>query len=264
MIGIEHTGFTGLGTGTTKTQLGGADVVLPAWAKSVLAILPNVTIDVPTAAESVITNCVLESDDFPVSPFEVLNAPIGAVLGATTGTFAAKTEKYAVGAPCKGGDRLRVYGTALVANTAAPTMGCGVVVSDMMPGHKPQHAKLGTLTSSGTTATSDVAGTAYQFVGGRRIKELIGVFGHTTVAAASAVNGYIKYSSSEFIQSTPLKLPLNPISAGLSTLVPTFIDGVSRAQVDVPISSPTRIQDYLYMGLAPTVAGNFVSGVVYE
>lgn len=265
MIGIEHTGFTSLGTSTTKTQLGGADIILPAWAKSILAVIPVGVIDTVTAAQSLVSKFELESDDFDVSPYQVEPAPVAGLLGASGGSlFTGKAEKYPCGAICNGGDRLRAYMTALVANTSAPYGGAGIVISDQPAGHPQRKSKMGTVTSTGTSASADVAGTAYTFTGGHRITELFGSVTGTTVAAADGIIAYMKYMSNEFVRSAPLKLPLNGLSGGLGTLTIAFVDGTSRAPVDVPISSPTTIQDYLYMGLAPGTAGYFVSGVMFE
>ncbi len=266
IIAIEHTGFTSLGTGTAKTKLGAANVILPAWAKSILAVIPVGVIDTVTAAQSLITSCELESDDVPINPYQVLPAPIAGLLGASGGgLFAGKAEQYAVGCPVNGGEQIAVSMTALVLNTSAPYGGAALVISNMPAGHAQRHAKIGTLTSTGTTASSDVAGTRYNFSGAKHIVELIGAVVPTTVAAADGILGYIKYTSNEFDQAVPLKLPVNPIAGGLGTLNISFIDGVSRAPVDVPVSpGQVNIQDYLYMGLAPGTAGNFVDGVIYE
>ena len=263
-ISILHTGYTSLGTGTAKTQLGGSSVILPSWAKSILAVIPQVTIDVPTVSESVLPLLEVESNDVSIMPYQVLVSPINATLGATVGALNLGNEKYAVGAPVQGGEQIDVYMKALVANTAAPNGGCGIVVSDRPAGHKQRHAKVGTLTSSGTTATSDVAGTRYNFSNAKHIVELMGMFGHGTVAAADAINAYIKFTSSEFDGISDARLPLEPIAGGLSTIFSTCTK-VARAPVDIPVfDGQVNIQDYLYMGLAPAAAGNFLSGVIYE
>jgi len=266
VIGSDIVGSTSLGAAsTTKTLLGGADLVLPEWAKSIVAVIPIVNIDVPTVSESVIAKLILESDDFNVGPFEVLAAPASSCLGATVAPSIAKPEKYLVNCPVPGGAKLSVYGQALVANTAAPVMSCAVVISSEPPTGPQRFAKMGTLTSSGTTASTDVAGTQYSFSKGNEIVELFGTLAPDTVAAADAMQGYIRYSSSELERPTPLKLPLNPVPGGLSTLFSTKLDGVSRLPVRAPIvRGQVNIQDYLYMDLAPAAAGSFVSGVIIQ
>lgn len=258
-------GSTSLGTGTTKTLLGGKSLILPEWAKSIVAIIPIVTIDVPTASESVLAKCTLESEDFTVGPFEVLASPISACLGATIAPSIAEPERYLVNCPVPGGAKLDIYGEALVANTAAPVMSCMVIVSSEPPTGKQRFAKMGTLTSTGTTASTDVAGTPYSFSKGYDIVEVFGIVAPDTVAAADAMTGYIRLASSEFARSTPCKMAFNPIPGGLSTIFSTKLDGVSRLPIRIPLDPGQKnISDYLYMDLAPAAAGSWVSGVIVE
>jgi len=265
VIGSDVIGSTSLGTGTTKTLLGGADMVLPEWAKSIVAVIPVVNIDVPTVSESVIAKLILESDDFTVGPFEVLAAPASSCLGATVAPSIAEPEKYLVNCPVPGGAKLSVYGQALVANTAAPVMSCGVIVSSEPPTGPQRFAKMGTLTSTGTTASTDVPGTLYSFSKGRKIVELFGLVTPAVVAAADALQGYIRFSSSEFSRSTPAKMQFNPVPGGLSTIFSTKLDGVTRLPLCIPLDPGQKnIQDYLYLDLAPAAAGSFITGVIIE
>ena len=264
-MGSDRVNATSLGTGTTKTLLGGGVLTLPDWARNLVAVIPTVNIDVPTVGETVLAKLMLESNDFNVAPFEVLCSPIGACLGATVAPTIARPEKYVVNCPVEGG-KLSVYGQALVANTTAPLMSCVVVVSDKPPGStKQKFAIMGTLTSTGTTASTEVAGTLYSFSSASKITEVFGSFAPDTVAAADAFMGHVRLSSSEFTNVTPCKFELNPVVGGLSTIFPANIDGVSRQPVDIPVNKgQVNIQDYLYMDLAPAAAGNWVSGIVYQ
>lgn len=263
VIGVDRVNSTSLGTGTDKTLLGGSNLVLPDWAKSIVEVRPIVNIDVPTVSESVIAKLILESDDFNIGPYEVLAAPISACLGATVAPSIGKPEVYPVNCPVDGG-QLKIYGQALVANTAAPIMSCSVVISSAPPKGPQHYAKMGTLTASGTTASTEVAGTQYQFSKGSRIVELFGALVPDTIAAADALSGYIRYSSSEFSHVTPSKLELNPIPGGLSTIFSSKLDGVSRQSVSIPLNAgQTNVQDYLYMDVAPAAAGNFATGVMF-
>lgn len=262
IIGVDIIGTTGLGTGTTKTQLGGADYVLPEWARQIVAVRPYATIDVPTVSESVLTKLTLESEDFVISPYEVLAAPISSHLGATSVPFVPKIETYQVNCPVQGGGKLKAYGTALVANTAAPNMGCVVIMSSRPPTERQLFAKMGTLTATGTTASTEVAGTQYSFSKGSEIVELFGAYVPDTLAAAEGVCGYLRFESSEFAAPVPLKMAFQP-QVGLITAGAANIDGVSRQEVKVSLRpGQANIQDYFLMDLAPAAAGNFVTGVM--
>ena len=264
IIGVDVIGTTGIGTGTTKTQLGGADYVLPEWARQIVEVRPYATIDVPTVSESVLAKLTLESEDFVISPYEVLAAPVTAHLGATCMPFVPTIETYPVHCPVQGGGKLKAYGTALVANTAAPNMGCVIVMSSRPPTDRQIFAKMGTLTSSGTTASTEVAGTQFSFSKGSKVIEMFGAFVPDTIAAADGVCGYFRHESSEFAAPVPLKMAFQP-QVGLIAAGASNIDGVSRQPVSVPLRpGQVNIQDYLYLDLAPAAAGNFVTGVLIE
>jgi len=264
---IMHTDFTSLGTSTAQILLGGKALVLPSTAKCINAVEPQVSIDVPTVSQSVLPLLELDSIDCNLSPFQVFVSPINAVLGATVGSLNLGNEVYEVNAPINGAVNLNARMTALVANTAAPTGGCSVIWSNWYDGRPQKKAKTGTLTSSGTTASSAVAGTRYQFTGANRIIELQAVFGNGTIAAADAIMGYFKYDSSEFVGTNAAYMGMHPISGGLSTIFSTC-SKVSRRKVNIPVKSGANtqvtVQDYFYMGLAPAAAGNFDTGVIFE
>lgn len=263
MIGLELADYTVL-SGTTKTQLnGGNDLVLPAWARSIVAIEINTVMEAPATGEDGVTAAAyLESDDFNVAPFEVLAAPIGGVI-TEGGPSGSRKETYAVNAAVNGGDRLRVYGRNFSTVTADPEMAVSVILSSEPPAFTQKHAKLGTYTVAGTTIDTDVAGTAYTFTAGHRITELMGVLVPDVVTTVQALAGYIRFESSEFGAPVPLKLLLNPVQAIITT-GSVDLGGVSRQAVDVPVRSPTTIQDYLHMAIESSGNGKFMSGVIFE
>ena len=251
-----------LGTGTTRTKVG--SYTLPSWCRSILAVIPTLAEITPTTVQSVSAKFELESDSLNLKPYEILPAPIGAGLGATFNTLTG-VEKYLVGINTGGGEIVDIYGTALVANTVAPELAATLILSDKPSPFTQRHAKLGTVTSTGTTPDTDVGGTAYQISNAKRIVELIGLVHPKTIAAGDAVLGKIKYTSSEFALNSPLDLPLKPLSFGLGATGSMLIPGVSRLDVDMPVKpGQVNIQDYLYADILTAAAGSFISGVVYE
>lgn len=263
---LEIAGPTSLGTSTTKTKLGGASITLPAWAQALLGIRAGAVSDTPTAAESVLGLIELESDSNYVAPFQVFTPPIASILGATTQQVVKAPEKYPVMCPLKGGSTIDVYGTALVANTAAPYAAVELLLSDRPEGGIQKHAKAAAIKNQTIAATTEYAGNSIQFTGGRVIKELLGVLGPTTVAASDAGIGQVRFSSSEFEISGPMKLLLNPICGGLSTLIAPVVDGVSRVPVEMPLKGvgQTTITPYISHAIYPAAAVNWSAGVIYE
>lgn len=270
-----HTGFTVIDS-TTKTKMGAADVLLPAWTRMIPAMRPTLTQDTVTTGEPVLGIAAIESGDVPILPFEVLPAPTGAGLGSSISTFQSKPEEYVMNVKCLGGEAISCYMTGGYNHTTEPYGGISLAIANeewvkmFARGLRQRHAKIGTVTSTGTTASSDVAGTRYAFSGGDHIVELIGVAVHGTVATGDGMAGYVKYTSNEFEQSvTDVKLPLNPVNGALIgagyIMGTTYVDGVSRVPVDIPVGrGQVNIQDYAYFGIIPAAAGRFVDGVIYE
>lgn len=253
---------TSLGTGITRTKIG--SFTLPAWCRAIIAVIPTLAEITPTTVQSVSAKLELESDSLGLKPYEVLAAPIGAGLGITFNTFAG-IEQYLVGINTKGSEVVDMYGTALVANTVAPEMKSTLILSDRNSPFPQRHAKLGTLTSTGTTPDTDVPGTQYQISGAKRIVELQGLVHPKTIAAGDAVLATIKYTSAEFDVNGPLDLPLRPLSFGLGATGSMLIPGVSRLLVDMPVKSgQVNIQDNLYCDILTAAAGSFIDGVIYE
>lgn len=268
-FGIEIAKATSLGTSTVKTLLnGGANIKLPERARSIVAIRPYLAVDTPTAGQTVWAKVTLESDDFKITPYEVLGGVAGSTLAKAGICLATLPEIWPVNCPVSGGSELKVYGTALVANTAAPYLGVEIVISDLPPRAPQVHAKMGTLTDTGTSA-GEVAGTAYTFTGGRKLIEVYGLAAKTTVAATEALAGYFRFESSEFEPPFPVKVAAEPIHGAVSTDATTasntaFVLKIRRGKVDLRIApNSTTVQDYFDVELAPATTGKFVTGVLY-
>lgn len=265
MIGIDAIGPTSIGATTVKTQLGGTALVMPAWARAILAVRPMLVTETPTTDQSVMAYLTLESDDFAVQPYLALCNPIMPIDGTAGGPLAGEPPWYPVNCPINGGDRLKVYGTSLLANTGAPMMGCEVVVSDKKPGAQ-LHAKIGTLTETGVTPSVNVVEASYTLTGGNTLKELLGFIALETMATVDTIIGKLEFISNDLQNPTPLKLMANPIcgilvgAPGAAALTP----GLARAKVDVPIRSPCQFTNNLNMANTPAAHGHFITGVLYQ
>ena len=264
IITADYAEMTSLGTSNAKTLLNsGNDLISPAWAKSIVAVIPIAMVDTPTAAKPVIPQLILESEDFNIAPFEVLGSPVTGPV-ASFPNQCGYSQRYNINCPINGGDRLKVYGKNMQADgTAAPYMGCAVVFSNRVLG-KQKHAKMGTLTATGAAAT-DVVGTVYQFSGGSCIKELFGTLVFNAQAVDEGYLGYIRYESTGFRHAAPMKLPLEPINGADTATAGAMCPGVSRINQSMDLKPvPTSIYDYNRIILAAAATGLWVSGVVYE
>ena len=263
MKGSDVVGPTAIAS--TETQVGGADLVLPAWARSILAIRPMTANATPVALEGVVHKLHLESEDFSIQPYEVLCAPTGpavenAVTATTTGSMQApEAPWYPVNCPVNGGDRLKVFGNELRALTNDAYMMCQIILSDKKPGGQ-YHARVGGAWTTTGAAGIYTPGTAYTVTGGHTLEEIYGVYMPDGVLLEGGM-GYFEFRSNDFEDPTPLKLPTNPISpnidnGGVNTT------GLARAKIEVAMLSPCKITGSLT--LTDVSAGDFITGVLYR
>lgn len=259
-------------SGTTETQIGAAALSIPKWAKMIVGVEVACVPDALTTGEPVLATAAVKSNDLSLTPFEVLPAPMSAGLTSSISGFLGKPEKYAMNVPCQGGEEVSVYQTGGFDHTAEPYASAHLMVANQEwvarfgKGLRQRHAKVGTVTSTATTASTLVKGTKYNFSGAEHIVELYGTAVLGTVAAGDGLTGYIEYQSSEFDGVSAVQLPLNPIPACLGSYnIVSNVDGVSRMPVHIPLfGGQINIQDYAFFGLIPAAAGRFVDGVIYE
>ncbi len=260
---------------TAKTLLGGATVILPAWAKSILAVSAKSGIMVPVASVGFNPQVDIESNDLSIMPFQVFAPPVAPIIGAASHSMnMSRPEIYQMNASCNGGEQISCYGTALLAPgaTMTPYVGVNLIVSNERPQVNgilaPQRrSKTGTLTGTGTTANADVAGTRYNFSGGRHIVELLGIMNGAVPTASTGFTGEAKFTSNEFAGVSAAQLDFRSLGGAFGTLGMGYLDGVSRLPVDIPLQpgqGQVNIQDYGYFSNISSSAGYFCTGTVYE
>ena len=263
-IGTKFTGYTSIGTGTTSTLLGGANLKLPDAAKAIIGIFPYLTSPAGnTANESVNGKVDLQSDDLKINPYTVFANPIGSSLLKAVAAVQGKAEFYPVFAPCNGGEELKIYGQAQVAHTIAPYMGCLVVYSDRPSGKKQVFAKVGATATTGTSAAR-VASGGITLTGGHTLIEICGYAAGTTVAALKGLAGYFDFASDDFTPSWVLHLPIEPASGQVDTNIQEAIAGLARKKVNIAMRSHCVINIGFTLSVALTTAGNQQAMVLYN
>lgn len=254
---------------TTKTQLnGGSDIVLPAKAKAILAIIPWLGINAGSTADKPrMAKCSLESDDFKVTPLEVLVPPIGAGLGTgISHVLQPIPEKYVVNIPVNGGERVRVYGTGLYDADADPMMGCALVISTEPPQGAQRYGVVWPGTVASTTRLVDKTAGTKTINGGRRIVEANAIAASLVTTTTEGRIPVVKFTSSEFRPNLPLKIPLVPFSGcEVATNISDFVAGMLRYPVDIAIDNPATIEAFCTLyETTITAAPEFSAGLIYE
>lgn len=271
VIGILYAVEASLGTGTTKTQINAAkSLVLPAWARSVVAVRPIYGLGTAvTEAESCWIEAFVESDDVAVQPFSMQCTPILSALtdnSADIDTIIPEWETYPINAPINGGEELKIWGQCGVANTAAPYLAMAVIVSNQPPTYKQLYGKTGTLTAS-AVATGEQAGTPYTIGGATNIKEVYGMVASTTVVTDISTSGYFKLTSNDFIDTKiPVKYGFAPIPGTDGTMTngcPAYLKQ-ARYKLEVQTNSQCTITDSIYFDTVNTTAGYWRTGLFFE
>lgn len=261
---------TSLGTSTGKTLLNGGKILeVPAWARRILGFVPYGGLITPTADEGLLAKMILESEDLNCDPFQIIALAQGSIVITSGGALPQKRVIWVANIPCQGGNKLKIYGQCLRANSVAPYMGVEVIfggINDYLPSHidplkRQRFAKVGTLTAT-VDGTAD--GTAYTISGGERIVGLQGAVGKDATVASKPMIGYIELVSSGF-GAKPVQYA--PLGAG------AILGGVDSAKqlgvtlidhVNIPITSPCTIQDhYTQEGGTAITTDDWITGVVF-
>lgn len=258
---------------TSEVQLETKNMKLPADAKTILAIIPHCSSPAgQTAAQAVTASVILKSNDFNVTPYEVLCAPVGSTLGKSGFEPRDKAPIYPVNCPVKGGSELGIYGKGLVDHTIEPYVAVTVIIADFVVG--PQfHAKIGTLTTMGAATAGETKGSGIRITNGKKITEVVGYAIGTTVATLKGIMGKFRLSSSGFKNPQgqgmgDVEFAQEPIGGAISidatTATSIELALLTRLKdLDIPITDPVDIDDYYNLGVAVTTAGKFIVGLIY-
>jgi len=272
-------GDQSLGTSTAKTELSGnqsgsaGDWILPAACKGLLAIEPYVYQVTPTSTQTVITTLKVESDDLGIKDFEVLAPPIGGAIATTNYGNAdlMRGARYPLFFPSQGGERIQVYGIPQIANSAAPYMGATIWWTDdaKMLTDKPYRARVGGTpgaagaTTSTGTSTGNVSGATISISGEgqRTIRGIYGIIAPTTIATVKPIAGYFTVNAPEF--PFALSAGFEPMQGPLGT-AQSFAHLTRVDELAESFKTPSTLTTAINLTAAPSTAGNFANGVLYQ
>ena len=274
---VDAIGALSLGTGTAKTQLDGAkqgsasSYILPAACRAILGIQPVFFETTPTADQTPVATLKVESDDLGLQAYEVFAEPLVNAVATNDTVISPSSPIYPAYWPTKGGEQVNFYGICQTANTVAPLMGANVYWSDS-PGdlkEKPYRALVGGAAGaagSGTstgTSTGSVPGANISVSGSsnKLIREIDGILVNTTAAASKPLAGYMSLTAPEL--SYTVRAQFEP-SSGLLGTGQTITHLTRVKSLKVLCRSPSTIATSLNLTTAPTTAGNFYNGILYN
>jgi hypothetical protein len=259
-----------IGTGTTETQLNGAAALqAPESARGLLEVIPwQVNNGAYTAAQGLMTEMRIASDDVSVEPKRFILDPIQGGLGATFVTFAPMLKARKLNVPLNGSERIRYYATAQIANTVAPLVGGTAVYTDGGVGRQQYYIKPDNETATGTTVNTRTTGNTITVTGGTQITDLQAVLTNAVVTVSESVCGTIEFQSSDFQTQLPYRVSLQPTGGLLGATGGHLHAALTHYHMPdgqgIPIPTSQCIINNFYTNrILFTAAGNFICGVSY-
>lgn len=282
----------GLGTSTAKTKLGGtqvqgtsADYLVPGDARSVVAVRPKLYETTPTANQAVTATLKIESADLHLGDYEVFATPIDSGLGTTESQYQDISPIYPTNFPCYGGERVQFFGTPQVANAVQPFLAVDVLLSDtqgasvspvrpdfdrVLDYSQPVQAKVAGINYGGGPTATGATG-AQTFDGGinisapqKLLKALYGLLVGTTPAASKPIGGQFAITAGELVLN-PQRWNAEPITGFLGTTTASALNHLSKAEcMNLRLKSPSNVKGSFTVDTAPTTAGNFELGYMYQ
>jgi len=257
-----------LGTGTSKTQINGSNpLTKPTQAANLIEVVPYMAASAAhTAAETMLVKWTIESNSINLLPKESIVPPIAGGLGTFGAAEVPILESYICNTPLQPAStqQFKVYGTPQVSNTAAPRMGMAFHYSTASPVNSEHfYTTPSSETSTGTAATS-VAGGTMTINDGLWLEDLYAVVTPGTVTASESYIGYMDFSSNDFENSMPLKIPIQPVAAGLGSAISIHMPKMfSVHNVHMGMKSTVTLNTAYNQEEALTAAANFYTSVGY-
>lgn len=257
---------TSIGTGTTRTLLNAGQVLTtPNEARNLIGVIagcaPNAAL---TAAQSMLTKFEVDSKAIKdILPKALCASPVHGGLSTFTTALVPALSVFPFNTPLSGNEDVSYFGTALVANTAAPDAWMDVLYSNRRPNPRaePQVYWDGPTneTSTGTAAANGVLGEAFTINAPRMsiLRYHSTVLGVGTVTASEAYIATGVLISNDFMTSMPVEGSAQAMATGVHTFLEVMQPNNLVHEIWIPAKPTARIQTSLNLQEALTAAGNF-------
>ena len=258
---------TSLLTGVAKTQInGGANLTKPTQAVNLVKVVPyTVSSGAYTAGESIALTAYLDSFSVDLLPKRIIVPPVQAGLGTFINIVVPILEAYECNTALQQGatSQFIVSGQAQVANTVAPLMGMGLHYSTTPP-NRPEHFYHKPDNESTFTGATTNSGNDFTINDGMWLEDMyVSVFAGTPTVSQSFA-GYGEFSSNDFGNSLPLKVPMQPGACGLAgTTTPGMLQLASYHNTHMPMKTSCKISTSFTNDVAQTATSRFIMGVGY-
>ena len=243
---------TTLGTSTDEKRLNtDSPIQIPDGVNNIVSLIPYYC---PTGVfspdESYLTRVRLDSNDINVNPCRFMMSGVNTGDTAFASVQAPILQEYPVNIPNASAANVSVYGTSMVANTAAVLLGCELVYSTSLSGTQQRWDTPDAISTGGTTVNTRTTLNTLTLTDAREITSLNIVVTPTAAAASTHDCGEAEFTSPDFQVPFPYKFPIAPSFSGLGAAAAqlTNPNGLSRqkfpAGQGIPVASRCLITPY--------------------
>jgi len=256
-----------VGTGVAKSTINdGNNVTKPTQAVNLIETVPYVVSSgAYTAGQSVALTAEIDSYSVDLLPKRMIVPPIQSGLGTVANVVVPLLEAYECNTGLQNGatSQFIISGQAQIANTVAPLMGMALHYSTTPP-NRPEHFYHKADNESNFTTATTNAGNSFTVNDGMFVEDLyVSVF--TAVYTVSqSLSGYGEFSSNDFGNSLPLKVPMQPGGAGLGSVGTQGIMKLGAYHnTHMPMKTSCKINTSFTNDVTQTGTCSFVLGVGY-
>jgi len=258
---------TSLTTGVAKTTInGGNNVTKPTQAVNLVEVIPyTVSSGAYTAGQSIALTAEIDSYSVDLLPKRMIVPPIQSGLGTMANVVVPLLEAYECGTGLQQGatSQFIISGQAQIANTVAPLMAMALHYSTSPP-VRPEHFYHKADDETNFTTATTTSGSSFTINDGMWCEDLY-VSAFTAVYTVSqSLSGYGEFSSNDFGNSLPLKVPMQPGGAGLGS---TGTQGILKLgayhNTHMPMKTSCKINTAFTNDVTQTGTTSFVMGVGY-
>ena len=227
---------TSVGTSTTETRLNSdSPIQVPEGINTIVELISYwVPTGVFTPDESYIGRVRLQSNDISVEPCRFMMTGVNTGDAAFSSVQAPALHANSVNIPNASAANMNVYGQALVANTAAPSVGCELVYATGNTGRQQFWNTPDSVSTGGTTINTRTTLNTITVTEGREITSLGMTVTPTTAAASTHDVGEAEFTSSDFQVPFPYKFPIAPSFSGLGAAAAQLTNPQGLAVANYP------------------------------
>tara|TARA_Y100000034_G_scaffold129235_1_gene185329 strand:+ start:320 stop:1138 length:819 start_codon:yes stop_codon:yes gene_type:complete len=258
---------TSIGTGVAKTQInGGNNLTKPTQATNLVEVVPYISSSgAMTAGESLAVTLEIDSFSVDLLPKRIIVPPIQSGLGTTISQVNPLLESYECNTGLQEGatSQFILSGTNQIAPTVATNLACALHYSTSPP-NRPEHFYHKPDDETTFTTATTTSGNNFTINDGMWLEDMyVSVFSGVYTVSQS-LTGYGEFSSNDFGNSLPLKVPMQPGCASLgATGSQNILQLASYHNVHMPMKTSCKINTSFTNDITQTAAASFIMGVGY-